>query len=59
MNFDVCTNFHCCDCSCKVVTAFLESSDFKVRELAKMELQPLIDSGSLKIPEAKQLPKEV
>ncbi|ESR32725.1 hypothetical protein CICLE_v100045851mg, partial [Citrus x clementina] len=45
--------------SCKVVTAFLESSDFKVRELAKTELQPLIDSGSLKIPEAKQLPKEV
>ncbi|KAF3456285.1 hypothetical protein FNV43_RR00935 [Rhamnella rubrinervis] len=34
--------------SCKVISAFLESSDPKVRELAKAELQPLIDGGTLK-----------
>ncbi|KAJ0035556.1 hypothetical protein Pint_24442 [Pistacia integerrima] len=39
---------------CKVVSAFLESSDSKVRELAKKELQPLLDRGILKIPEAKK-----
>uniref|UniRef100_A0A5B7ANJ5 PUM-HD domain-containing protein n=1 Tax=Davidia involucrata TaxID=16924 RepID=A0A5B7ANJ5_DAVIN len=44
--------------SCKVVSAFLESSDSAVRELAKEELQPLIDSGIIKLPEAKQLAKE-
>lgn len=44
---------YCLDCSCKVISAFLESSDSKVRELAKEELQPLIDGGALKIPEAK------
>ncbi|KAH7573516.1 hypothetical protein ACOSP7_007248 [Xanthoceras sorbifolium] len=40
--------------SSKVVSAFLESSDSKVREFAKKELQPLIDGGILKLPEAKQ-----
>ncbi|KAG2721386.1 hypothetical protein I3760_02G079700 [Carya illinoinensis] len=40
--------------SCKVICAFLESSDSKVRELAKKELQPLIDGGIIKIPETKQ-----
>ncbi|KAJ4969379.1 hypothetical protein NE237_016080 [Protea cynaroides] len=39
--------------SCKVVCAFLESSDSKVRELAKPELQPLIDGGLLKVPDTK------
>ncbi|KAK1380300.1 pumilio-like [Heracleum sosnowskyi] len=39
--------------SCKVITAFLESSDSSVRELAKEELQPLIDAGTLKLPDTK------
>ncbi|KAJ7955158.1 pumilio-like 24 [Quillaja saponaria] len=34
--------------SCKVISAFIESSDSKVRELAKYELQPLVDTGILK-----------
>ncbi|RVW99148.1 Pumilio-like 24 [Vitis vinifera] len=38
----------------QVVLAFLEASDSEVCELAKGELQPLIDSGILKIPETKQ-----
>ncbi|KAL7220760.1 hypothetical protein ACSBR2_013615 [Camellia fascicularis] len=41
-----------------VVCAFLESSDSVVRELAKKELQPLIDSGMLKLPEKKLSAKE-
>ncbi|KAJ6430859.1 hypothetical protein OIU84_018377 [Salix udensis] len=40
--------------SFKVICAFLESSDAKVRKLAKEELQPLIDSGTLKLPEKRQ-----
>ncbi|XVF38778.1 hypothetical protein REPUB_Repub20aG0131200 [Reevesia pubescens] len=40
--------------SSKVVCAFWESSDSKVRKMAKEELQPLIDGGILKIPETKQ-----
>lgn len=40
--------------SSKVICAFLESSDSKVRELARKELQPLIDAGIIKIPETKQ-----
>ncbi|XP_048321809.2 pumilio homolog 24 isoform X1 [Ziziphus jujuba] len=40
--------------SSKVISAFLESSDSKVRELAKEELQPFIDNGKLKIAETKQ-----
>lgn len=43
--------------SCKVVSAFLESPDSEVREMAKEELQPLIDSGILKVPQNKQLTK--
>ncbi|XP_043708834.1 pumilio homolog 24 isoform X2 [Telopea speciosissima] len=39
--------------SCKVVCAFLESSDTVVRDLAKSELQPLIDGGSFKVPDTK------
>ncbi|KAL1806702.1 hypothetical protein DCAR_0832534 [Daucus carota subsp. sativus] len=39
--------------SCKVVTAFLESSDSSIRELATEELQPLIDAGTLKVPDTK------
>ncbi|KAJ6897809.1 pumilio [Populus alba x Populus x berolinensis] len=40
--------------SSKVICAFLESSDAKISKLAKEELQPLIDSGILKLPEKKQ-----
>ncbi|KAJ6980833.1 hypothetical protein D5086_018999 [Populus alba] len=40
--------------SSKVICAFLESSDSKISKLAKEELQPLIDSGILKLPEKKQ-----
>ncbi|CAO2821570.1 unnamed protein product [Amaranthus hypochondriacus] len=43
--------------SAKVVAAFMESSDPKVRELASKELQPLIDGGVLKISETKPLEK--
>eukprot|EP00262_Sarcandra_glabra_P017584 TRINITY_DN6061_c0_g1_i1.p1 TRINITY_DN6061_c0_g1~~TRINITY_DN6061_c0_g1_i1.p1 ORF type:complete len:660 (-),score=112.79 TRINITY_DN6061_c0_g1_i1:326-2281(-) len=43
--------------SCKVVSAFLESSNFDVRNLAKRELQPLIDGGILKVPETKRAEK--
>ncbi|KAK3429606.1 hypothetical protein EUGRSUZ_E01101 [Eucalyptus grandis] len=39
--------------SSKVITAFLESSDSKVCELAKKELQPLINEAIIKQPEAK------
>jgi pumilio family protein 6 len=45
-------------CSSKVICAFLESSDSKVRELAKEELQPLIDGGIIKLPETKQSANE-
>lgn len=40
-----------CDCSCRVVSAYLASSDSHVNKLAKKELQPLIDAGTLKVPE--------
>ncbi|XP_027115959.1 pumilio homolog 24-like isoform X1 [Coffea arabica] len=36
--------------SCKVITAYLEASDLALREAAKKELQPLIDSGVLTLP---------
>lgn len=39
--------------SCRVISAFLASSDSKVNKLAKKELQPLIDAGTLKIPETR------
>ncbi|CAA6661975.1 unnamed protein product [Spirodela intermedia] len=39
--------------SAKVVSAFLESPDAKVRDLAKSELQGLVESGALKIPKGK------
>ncbi|KAL6990025.1 hypothetical protein U1Q18_015777 [Sarracenia purpurea var. burkii] len=45
--------------SSRVAYAFLESSDSTIRELAREELQPLIDSGTLKLPENKQLDKAV
>ena len=48
----------CCNCSSKVVCAFWESLDSKVRKMAKEELQPLIDGGILKIPETKQSANE-
>lgn len=43
-----------CECSCKVISAFLESPDSKVQELAKKELQPLIDNGILKNPKPRE-----
>ncbi|KDP27853.1 hypothetical protein JCGZ_18933 [Jatropha curcas] len=42
--------------SSKVICAFLESSDAKISGVAKEELQPLVDSGKLRIPENKQKP---
>ncbi|XP_031743892.1 pumilio homolog 24 isoform X2 [Cucumis sativus] len=39
--------------SCKIVQAFLESSDSSVREIAGVELQSLIAEGVLKIPDSK------
>lgn len=45
-------------CSSKVIYAFLESSDVKIKERANKELQPLIDGGILKKPENKQPGKE-
>ncbi|XP_022156022.1 pumilio homolog 24 [Momordica charantia] len=38
----------------KIVQAFLESSDSGVREIARVELQSMIDEGTLKIPDNKQ-----
>uniref|UniRef100_A0A0A9G6N2 Uncharacterized protein n=1 Tax=Arundo donax TaxID=35708 RepID=A0A0A9G6N2_ARUDO len=43
--------------SSKVVAAFLESSSSMVRDLAKSELQPLIDTGILKTPDHKAVEK--
>ncbi|KAL0920085.1 hypothetical protein M5K25_009193 [Dendrobium thyrsiflorum] len=39
--------------SCKVVSAFLESSEITVRDLPKSELQPLVDSGIIKLSDRK------
>uniref|UniRef100_M8B6F8 Pumilio domain-containing-like protein n=1 Tax=Aegilops tauschii TaxID=37682 RepID=M8B6F8_AEGTA len=44
--------------SSKVVAAYLESSDSKVKDLAKSEVQPLIDGGILKIPDHKAAEKK-
>lgn len=44
--------------SCKVVSAFMESSDSMVRDMAKSELQPLIDRDILKVSGTKQAEKE-
>ncbi|KAM0904963.1 hypothetical protein ACQ4PT_017664 [Festuca glaucescens] len=44
--------------SSKVVAAYLESSDSKVKDLAKSELQPLVDGGKLKIPDHKAAEKK-
>ncbi|GLU15497.1 hypothetical protein SLE2022_319800 [Rubroshorea leprosula] len=44
--------------SSKVLCAFWETLDSKVHELAEEELQPLIESGVLKIPETKQSANE-
>lgn len=35
--------------SAKVISAFADTSDPKVSKLAKKELQPLIDSGAIKV----------
>ncbi|GJN22771.1 hypothetical protein PR202_gb10367 [Eleusine coracana subsp. coracana] len=43
--------------SSKVVAAFMESPSSKVKDLAKSELQPLIDSGVLKTPDHKPVEK--
>ncbi|KAI4963404.1 hypothetical protein ZWY2020_014146 [Hordeum vulgare] len=44
--------------SSKVVAAYLESPDSKVKDLAKSEVQPLIDGGMLKIPDHKAAEKK-
>ncbi|KAI4986288.1 hypothetical protein ZWY2020_018918 [Hordeum vulgare] len=44
--------------SSKVVAAYLESPDSKVKDLARSEVQPLIDSGILKIPDRKAAEKK-
>jgi len=46
-----------CYCSSKVVAAFLESPSSEVKDLAKHELQPLIDTGILKVPDHKAMEK--
>ncbi|CAN6280685.1 unnamed protein product, partial [Urochloa humidicola] len=43
--------------SSKVVAAFLESPSSEVKDLAKPELQPLIDTGILKVPDQKAVEK--
>uniref|UniRef100_A0A803MTT6 PUM-HD domain-containing protein n=1 Tax=Chenopodium quinoa TaxID=63459 RepID=A0A803MTT6_CHEQI len=43
--------------SAKVVAAFVESSDLEVQKMASKELQPLINSGALKISETKSVEK--
>ena len=40
-------------CSSKVVAGFLESPSKEVKDLAKPELQPLVDAGILKVPDPK------
>lgn len=36
-----------------MVAAFLESPSSEVKDLAKPELQPLVDAGTLKVPDHK------
>jgi pumilio family protein 6 len=43
--------------SSKVVAAFLESPSSEVKDLAKRELQQLIDTGILKVPDHKAMEK--
>ncbi|ESQ48257.1 hypothetical protein EUTSA_v10020259mg [Eutrema salsugineum] len=38
----------------KIISAFLETEDLQVREMAKEELQVLVNEGALKIPETKK-----
>ncbi|CAA3029805.1 pumilio homolog 24 [Olea europaea subsp. europaea] len=49
--------------SSKVISAFLETSDSKMKELAKEELRPFVDSGLLRLPVAdgsiKKIPKSL
>lgn len=62
LNHILIDNFSCISCSVhssRVVCAFMESSDAAVQKLARKELQPLIDGGILKLPENKQLEKQV
>ncbi|KAM3279718.1 hypothetical protein ACQJBY_046845 [Aegilops geniculata] len=44
--------------SSKVVAAYLESPDSKVKDLARSEVQPLINGGVLKIPDHKAAEKK-
>ena len=46
-----------CYCSSKVVAAFLESPSSEVKDLAKDELQSLIDTGILKVHDHKAMEK--
>lgn len=43
--------------SSKVVASFLESPSTEVKDLAKPELQPLVDAGILKVPDPKVVQK--
>lgn len=43
--------------SSKVISAFLEASDTDVREMAKTELEPLVESGILRLPAANESSK--
>ncbi|CAH8324254.1 unnamed protein product [Eruca vesicaria subsp. sativa] len=38
----------------RILSAFLETQDLQVREMAKKELQVLVDEGAIKIPETKK-----
>ncbi|KAL8153651.1 hypothetical protein V2J09_011411 [Rumex salicifolius] len=44
--------------SSKVISAFMESADSSTHELAKPELQPLVDNGVLTLPEPKKVGKD-
>lgn len=52
------TDFFVYMVSSKVICAFLESQDENVSILAIKELQPLLESGTLKRPENKQAANE-
>lgn len=45
---------HSSVCSSKVISAYLESSDTTVNEMAKKELEPLVKSGILRLPAANE-----
>lgn len=42
----------------KVISAYLETSNSDIKELAKTELQPLIKIGDIKLPKPNESAKE-